>query len=323
VSVRAIEAEVQRRGRTKRRAGIAGIVVIAAALGTLLPFALSGSPQGAARLNVTPPPQPSPSVRFTGHASLQVSWAGQPRDGATATLTGAGFSPGTRVLLAPCQPQAECTNPPVATVDVGSDGTFRVRVTAHLVIDAGFGQSFMCARTCSYSATSSSGQYLAKSDAFDLVALPPDNEKCSWPTVQLLYVEGGPSAPGTRSAVFKVKNTGARPCWLFGPGEVGLDLLPSVPVVGSVIDQSAPGWPPKIITLAPGDAAQFTVTKPACRGTSVPLPHILFGDINNNEDVQLPSAAQAQLALCTGVGGADPNRAAAENIWTITDYTAG
>jgi hypothetical protein len=96
-----------------------------------------------------------------------------------------------------------------------------------------------------------------------------------------------------------------------------------MPKVGWVVDESTPAWPPKVVTLQAGATAQFTVTKPVCTGASVPLTEILFGDINHNGNVPLPSGAQAQLALCSNVAGATANVPAPENVMAVSAYTAG
>lgn len=327
VSIAAIQAEVARRRRNRRRWGAAGVVVLAAGLAVSLPFAISGSPEGTARLNATPAPQPSatgqpsPTAVPSGNPTLRLSWSGASGDGAVATVTGAGFSPGASVQIVPCSPNSDCGNLPAATVQADSAGTFSVSVTEPLVIHDGYGDSFICAQNCRFVAGDAAVS--AQTAPFDLPMLPPASEQCSMRTLQLLYVGPGSSTSGTEAAVFRVRNSGTSPCWVFGPGEVGLDNLPPMPKVGWVVDESAPAWPPKVVTLQAGATAQFTVTKPVCTGASVPLTEILFGDINHNGNVPLPSGAQAQLALCSNVAGATANVPAPENVMAVSAYTAG
>jgi hypothetical protein len=326
VSIGAIQAEVTRRRRNRRRWGAAGVVVLAATLASSLPFAIGGSPAGTARLNGTPPPQPSttrqpsPTSGLSGTPTLRLSWSGQPRDGA-ATVTGTGFPPGANVQIVPCSPNADCANQPAASVRADRAGTFSVSVTEPLVIHDGYGDSFICAQNCKFVAGNAAVS--AQTAPFDLALLPPAREQCSTRALQLVYVGPGSSTSGTQAAVFRVRNTGTSPCWVFGPGAVGLDNQPPMPKVGWTVDQSAPAWPPKVITLQAGDTAQFTVTKPVCTGTSVPLTEILFGDIKHNGNVPLPSGAQAQLALCSDIAGATANSPAPENVLSVTAYTAG
>jgi hypothetical protein len=333
VSIAAIEAEVARRRRIRQGWGTAGVVVLAAALAASLPFAISGSRQGTARLSATPTPQasttgqPSPTARAKGTPTLRLSWSGQPHDGATATVTGAGFSPGASVQISPCPPNSECTDRPIATARARGDGTFTVGVTAHLVNDDGSGSSWMCAQTCKFVAESQTGTFDAETVTFDLVQLPPADEECSVRTLQVGYVGPGPSAPGRKSALFRVRNTGQSPCWVYGPGGLGgLVDQTQLPSAAWSIDQSPPAWPPRAITLQAGDTAQFTITKPACVGPSVTSSKLYFGVSPGPIviiEVPIPSGAQAQLALCSNVSGATANLPAPENVLTVSAYTAG
>jgi hypothetical protein len=227
------------------------------------------------------------------------------------------------VQIVPCQPDADCSNLPATTVQADGAGTFSVSVTAHLVIHDAYGDSFMCAQNCRFIAEDVGAKVSTETAPFDLVALPPAGEQCAVRDQQLSYLGPGSSTSANRSAVFRMRNTGTSTCWVFGSGEVGLDDQPPLPKVGWTVDQSPPGWPPRVVTLPPGGTAQFTVTKPACTGTSSPLTQILFGDRNHNGNVPLPAGAQAQLALCTNVAGAAPNLPAPENVLTVSAYTAG
>ena len=276
VSSNAIEVEVARRRRMKRRMGAAGFVVAAAGLGASLPFALSGSPQGTARLNVTPPPQPSATAGPSGKPTLRLSWSGQPHDGAAATVIGSGFRPGASVQIVPCVPNAECGFRPIATMQANSAGTFSARVTAHLLIHDLSGDTAMCAQDCKYVAESGNGAVSAETATFDLAVLPPASQQCSTPMLQLTYVGPGSSKPGSRSAVFRVRNTGTSPCWVYGPGGVGLDSQRKLPATGWTVDQSAPTWPPKVVTLQAGTPLSSRSPNRRARGRSSLCPNCIL-----------------------------------------------
>ena len=315
----------QRRKRIFTGSVLATVVVVAAAA---VVISSTNSDAGGRATIVPATASPDPSAtkpRVTGAPALRLSWSGQPRDGATATVNGAGFSPGVSVRIVPCVPLAECAFEPAATVQADSDGAFSVRVTARLLINDLAGRSVMCAEDCKYVAESGNGAVNAQTATFDLTVLPPASEKCSTRTLQLSYGGPGSSKSGSRSAVFRVQNTGASPCWVYGPQGVGLDSQMQLPVTGWTVDQSAPAWPPKVITLQAGDFAQFAVTKPACAGASVTASNVWFGqgEAIAIMAVPLPSGAQSQLALCTNVAAPAAGQPAPENVLTVTAYASG
>jgi hypothetical protein len=330
----AIQAEVSRRRRINRRVGAIGILVVAAVFGTALPLVLSHSPQETARLTTSPPPPSAPTDQPrppTSQPTIQVSSSRPPRDGSEVTVTGAGFSPGVSVQLVPCIPNSDCgAYKPIGTVGTDNDGRFTAHVTLPIVIDDLYGGQEMCVQSCSLIASTRSGTAGAKSTLFNLASLPPVSAQCqpSMRTLQLSYDGTDPSQPERQSAIITVRNTGTSPCWLYGaPGVTATKGNGSEAAVDHVvIDQSAPSWPPKVITLQAGAAAQFTVSKPRCPGASAGLGTLNFGLFGGNysSSVSLPSTgAELDVSLCTTGSQAHGNQPAPDNVMTVTAFTTG
>jgi hypothetical protein len=325
VSGAAIEAEVSRRQRNKRRVAATGALLLVAVFAASLPFILSHSPEEPARLATSPPPTTSqPSAKPT----IQLSLLGAQRDGVTATVTGVGFRPDVSVQVVPCIPSSDCrAYQPIGTFNTDSAGDFTARLTLHVVVDDLYGGQEMCVQKCSLIARPRSGPEGAQSAPFDLVSLPPASEQCqpSMRTLQLTYTGSDASLPDSQSATISVRNAGSSPCWLYGaPGVTATKGNGSEAAVDRVvIDQSAASWPPKVITLPAGAAAQFTVSKSRCSGPSVALGTLNFGLFGGNysSSVTLPSSgAESDVSLCKGGSSADQ---APDNIMTVTAFTAG
>ncbi len=337
VSGAAIQAEVSRRRRVKHRLGAAGVLTVALALGASLPFALSGGPQTTARLGVspsqpaTPSALPSPSKQAGVPATLRLSWAGLPRDGGTATVTGAGFSPGASVEVVPCIPNSDCGGyRPIAVARAGSDGAFSTQVVVHAVVADLYGGTEMCAQNCTLVALTSNGgdtplSAAAKSAVFDLATLPPASQQCQPQVLEASYAGAGPAEPNSQSAIIKVRNTGTSVCWVFGPPTAGAPGGGRFPVSATTVDQSAPAWPPKVIMLAAGSAARFTLVKPRCAGTSVALGEIELGLNGGNYFVSVPlrkGGTRSNLALCTAGSGTAGDQPAPDNVITVSAFIA-
>ncbi len=230
-----------RRRRNRRRWGTAGVVVLAAYARRLAAVrdqrvtardgAAECDPAAATEHDRATQPDAGPS----GTPTLRLSWSGQPRDGATATVTAPGSAQGPACRSCPANRtpivRMRPTRPSRLTVPARSASS----VTARLVIKDAYGDSFMCAQKCQFVAVFGSGHVRRRRrPTFDLVTLPPSREKCSEPRLAAHLPRAG--LEHVRQPVCCLPRTEHRNKPLLGVRgrEVGLDQQLPMPKVGWV-----------------------------------------------------------------------------------------